>query len=432
MQYKLQQLCNLDEEVRWDYTISKKIKKVWNVQLNLLQKLLEVCKEHNLRVFADSGTLLGAVRDGHFIPWDDDIDVVMPKEDIKKLEEIADSVFTAPFIFKPRYYSTLIMLPRLYFAGTSWFWTYLDYTNERSEIFIDILPLEGLPEDDKERFSVLLRAQHLSRFLFALSLNNRFTVSGWEKYKEGKKYLGSEAKLSRQQLYKKLDELSDKYKESNLVTSTFTLEKEASRQYILKKEWYEKAIYLNFESLSIPVPVNYHEVLTTYYGNYNIPIKKITPTTEEPTVIVIDPDHSIDFYKFQKYFQRFYFIKKFFCFYLYELNAKKLSLFISSMKLHLLLKKYKNKRVVLWGASNYLINHAANITFPNNVVAIVDLSEQLHGKKIGGVTVDSIDSIMCYKPEKIIITVVNNKFAVKKQIQENLKFKGIDLEVINI
>ena len=102
------------------------------------------------------------------------------------------------------------------------------------------------------------------------------------------------------------------------------------------------------------------------------------------------------------------------------------------MKLHLLLKKYKNKRVVLWGASNYLINHAANITFPNNVVAIVDLSEQLHGKKIGGVTVDSIDSIMCYKPEKIIITVVNNKFAVKKQIQENLKFKGIDLEVINI
>ena len=49
--------------------------------MDLFQELMRVCKEYNLRVFADSGTLIGAVREKGFIPWDDDIDVAMLRED---------------------------------------------------------------------------------------------------------------------------------------------------------------------------------------------------------------------------------------------------------------------------------------------------------------------------------------------------------------
>ena len=79
----------LHEEVRRDYTITAEMKQVWAVQLDLLQELLRVCKENGLRVFADSGTLIGAVREKGFIPWDDDIDVAMPREDYDRLMSLS-------------------------------------------------------------------------------------------------------------------------------------------------------------------------------------------------------------------------------------------------------------------------------------------------------------------------------------------------------
>ncbi|MBO7379018.1 MAG: LicD family protein, partial [Bacteroidales bacterium] len=71
----------LQEETRNGYMVTAHMKQVWAVQLDLLQELLRVCNEHGLKVFADSGTLIGAVRDHGFIPWDDDIDMCMLRED---------------------------------------------------------------------------------------------------------------------------------------------------------------------------------------------------------------------------------------------------------------------------------------------------------------------------------------------------------------
>ena len=75
------------DEVKCDYHIPAYMKMNWAIQLDLFMTLAELCDEHGLRYFANSGMLLGAIRQNGFIPWDDDLDVAMPREDYNKLIE---------------------------------------------------------------------------------------------------------------------------------------------------------------------------------------------------------------------------------------------------------------------------------------------------------------------------------------------------------
>lgn len=79
----------IQEELRAKYNPEgSDLRRAQNVMLDLLIFLDKICKENNLTYWLDSGTLLGAARHGGFIPWDDDVDVCMPREDAKKLKSI--------------------------------------------------------------------------------------------------------------------------------------------------------------------------------------------------------------------------------------------------------------------------------------------------------------------------------------------------------
>ena len=85
------------DEIRNGFLVTSQRKKLWNVQINLIQEFARICKKHNLRWFAIYGTLLGAVRHRGFIPWDDDVDIAMLRPDYEKFRKIAADEIKPPY-----------------------------------------------------------------------------------------------------------------------------------------------------------------------------------------------------------------------------------------------------------------------------------------------------------------------------------------------
>ena len=76
------------EEIRCGFTVSEMMKRVWAVEMEVLQQIHRICKDYGLTYYAHWGTLLGAIRHKGFIPWDDDIDIAMKRKDYQVLMRV--------------------------------------------------------------------------------------------------------------------------------------------------------------------------------------------------------------------------------------------------------------------------------------------------------------------------------------------------------
>ena len=88
-----------DEEIICDYVVSEEMKKIWAINLELMSVFKKVCQKHNLKFFMGFGTLLGAFRHQGFIPWDDDVDIIMPRSDFEKLKKL-NNEFKEPYFLQ--------------------------------------------------------------------------------------------------------------------------------------------------------------------------------------------------------------------------------------------------------------------------------------------------------------------------------------------
>ena len=95
----------LEEEYRDGFLVSSQMKKVWAVELDLLAEFDRVCKKYNISYSLDSGSLLGAIRHKGFIPWDDDIDIIITRPNYNKLLDIVlkNNEFKEPYFFQCAY-----------------------------------------------------------------------------------------------------------------------------------------------------------------------------------------------------------------------------------------------------------------------------------------------------------------------------------------
>ena len=120
------------------------------IALDILLDIAEFCDEHGLRYFLAYGTLIGAVRHMGYIPWDDDIDIQMPREDYNKLVEIYNEQkkneryeLIDPYSKKSRHTFVNVVDTRTVKLEPN-----VEYKFGYFGIDIDIFPLDGMPSDD--------------------------------------------------------------------------------------------------------------------------------------------------------------------------------------------------------------------------------------------------------------------------------------------
>lgn len=114
-------------------------------ELYILDVFVEICEKYDLKYFLDAGTLLGAVRHGGFIPWDDDIDVGMPREDLKKFLEVAPKELPETLFVTPnKDYEDVGSIYKIR-DRTSFFCDIHTNSQEPCGVYIDIFPYEEIP-----------------------------------------------------------------------------------------------------------------------------------------------------------------------------------------------------------------------------------------------------------------------------------------------
>ncbi len=235
--------------------------------LDMLREVDKICKAENIQYFLSGGTLLGAVRHQGFIPWDDDIDIMMPRPDYERFCRVA-----------PDY------LPRRYLLATPW--TLKSYgmpwariwdmnTNMRPSrtqkvatktLFLDVLPIEGLPDGTfrSELFYKKIRAHDI-----LLKCARRKDLFPDERYKALKRVLmvicgvrspnswakGLDRAARRRSFY------VSKYAGVCLVTHY------ASRER-MPAEVFRGSVSVTFEGETYPAPIGYATYLSGLYGDY--------------------------------------------------------------------------------------------------------------------------------------------------------------------
>lgn len=245
------------------YAESKKI------QLEILIELDRVCRENNIKYALYFGTLLGAVRHKGFIPWDDDIDVVMTREEYDKFCKIQKSKLGESYFFQnyetdPNFFRSF---GRLRKNDTLYVQRHYQHLDIHHGIFIDIFPLDSVRSTQRrERF----RYQYIHR-LRRLNIIKHFGVS-------------KDSNLVKKLLQKVIDIILPQKQFNRYITKQITKRNQDDLEYlghltdminidnfdkyrVLKKDLYD-LIELEFEGHYFYAPRNYDEILARLYGEY--------------------------------------------------------------------------------------------------------------------------------------------------------------------
>lgn len=249
--------------------------KIHNIQVEMLIELDRICRKYGIKYIISGGTLLGAVRNGKFIPWDDDIDVRMDRaEYIKFANACARELDTDRFFFQdhntdpnyPWYYGKM-RYNRSHYTRTG-----QEHLDMHDGIFIDIMPADGLPNNIFARKIIIVRCFILKKFLYSVvgsvSARNAFVRMGYRLMNF----------VPKRYIFKALDKISNHYMSSKYKFVTSYSFVACRQKQFTKREWHYDCVEIPFEKIDVLAPRAYHEWLSMTYGDdYMVP----PPVTEQ-------------------------------------------------------------------------------------------------------------------------------------------------------
>ncbi len=240
---------------------------VQSSELDMFRHFVKICEENNLRYYLAGGTLLGAVRHNGFIPWDDDIDVLMPRPDYDKLQKLADKVKTERFFLASLELGNLnYPFAKIFDLNTEINKTF-DHDETEQNLWIDIFPLDGLPSDEKEVKKIFRKSLTMRKML-----NIQRSQDGQAK---------SKVKLILKPFFKrvlnlfmgidktvhKIDKFARKYDFDSYEYIGGIVWGYGPQERMLKKD-YLQVVKVTFEDMEVNAPGCYKKYLTELYGDY--------------------------------------------------------------------------------------------------------------------------------------------------------------------
>lgn len=251
------------------------LEKLKRAELNILKDFIAVCEKHGLKYFVCWGTAIGAVRHKGFIPWDDDIDVGMLRDDYEKFvriakREMSDHYYvTTPKTMK-NYASGVIKVQRL---GTRFVPEFSRTMKCRLCLHIDIFVFDNADEDQVILKKKINRVRNISKALFLCGSPYPEIPFKGIKGMAAKAvcyiahYVFKWTHLSIAKLYDKMEKISKSanYRDTDSVICYNCLRPMQSK---MKREDLFPLKEVEFENIMVYVPNNYHKYLTSYYGDY--------------------------------------------------------------------------------------------------------------------------------------------------------------------
>ena len=272
-------------EVRDGFEIPAMMKRAWAAQMEVLHVVAGVCKNNGIRYFADGGTLLGAVRHKGMIPWDDDIDICVVREEYNRLIQVLPKALPHGFVVAGMYADSerlqkAAFVPHLRVIADETLWNFNDYMRyfhgfPYQRVGIDIFPMDYISRD--------IGITNVQKQIIRLGIE---TLRDWNKLEENgmlDEYVNGFQKLCnvsfdnvnnvKNYMWKIIDKISSiSYREeADYITNIFYwLDND---NYKMKKECYDYTIELPFENMNIVAPEMYDKVLRAEYGDYMVPVK---------------------------------------------------------------------------------------------------------------------------------------------------------------
>ena len=248
-----------------------KLRDLQLAELEILKEFIRICKELNLKYFLDSGTLLGCIRHGGFIPWDDDIDVNMPREDYEMFLEKGqallkdkyflqnyktDKEFTQPFAKIRNSETTFIESP-------------VKNLNINHGIYIDIFPYDGYKPEKKIRNFINSKKYTM----YNIQISKKYAIQKKEENIKTKVlYFISNLFYGRRtttKLLNKKEKIAKKHKyEENEYVCTYCYPGTPPERNYMLKEYFGNGTIKMFEGIEVTVPENYDAFLKRLYGDY--------------------------------------------------------------------------------------------------------------------------------------------------------------------
>lgn len=245
-----------------------KLERIQEIVFRMMCDIDDYCKENNITYYLSGGSCLGAIRHKGFIPWDDDADLMFPREDYERFLEGFEKYF------KGKYKVGSIYNDPTWSQPCSVVWELnnkIEFKKKKYKskgLMVDILPIDGLPNSSFLR-SIYYKKLKVLNVIRNIKLRNGYGND--EKYIYLKKLLAFFSRfINANQVCKRMNCLARKHPFNASKFAGVSLAVHYWEKETMTQECFSSAILVPFKDRLFPVPVGYDEYLSKLYGNYMV------------------------------------------------------------------------------------------------------------------------------------------------------------------